>query len=630
MECVNWVLRVIGFVTAPGLFFSMKAQTIQIDWAKGFGGNQTEVGKAVTADVLGNSYCVGYFNGMMDADPGPANLPLVSAGMQDVFLAKTSAAGQTLWARKIGGSQGDMANGVTLDHAGNVYITGSFRGSVDFDPGIATYTLNTFSPFSQDIFVAKYDQNGSFQWAVSFGGEGYFDSLGNVYDGVSSGYAIQFDKTGSLYLTGSMLGCIDFDPGPGVDTLSARFSASCFIVKLDLNGNLRWAKQLGGGLHGVEGYGIQYHAGEAVYVCGVFGDSVDFDPGPNTWWMRSMAYSQAFVSKLDSNGQFIWARQLGGTTTFEQATAQSIDIDGYGNVLLGGHFTGSGDFDPGLNNFVLQSNGQMDCFLVKLDANGQLLWCRQTGGPKNDYCYSVSIGMNGLIYTTGNFRGSADFDPGYLTHILSSTTLLASDLYVCCFTGSGSLLDAVRVGGNGGDGGNAVYANNTGLVNICGYLGGPASVQILGQPQWLPSSGGIDVLLAQFKELIPVVLSPVSEARMAQQEVCEISGPVNVDAPCCNPIAGRWQEPGLHQRPLVYPIPGKRVFTIEFPVHVEKASLKMINPWGVIVYREEKINGKKFRFDAGVQCPGNYILDIVSTGLYDGRIHTDKIKIMID
>lgn len=630
MGHVNWVLRVIGMTIAPGLFLTMNAQTINIDWAKSSGGTNTEVGKAVTADVLGNSYCVGYFNGMMDADPGPAFMPLVSAGMQDVFIVKTSASGQTLWAKRIGGSQPDIATAATLDQYGNLYITGSFRGTVDFDPGSGIYNLASFSTGSQDIFTAKYDPNGNLLWAQRFGGEGYTDSLGNTYAAVSSGYAIRYDQHDHILLTGRILGCIDFDSGPGVDTLSARISPACFIVQLNLDGQLRWARQLGGGLHGVEGYGIGYAANGDVYTSGVFGDSADFDPGPNTWWMRSMAYSQAFVSKLDSNGQFIWARQAGGQTLNDQATAQSIDVDGIGNVVTGGQFKGNGDFDPGPAAALMQSNGQLDIFLLKLDASGQFVWVRQTGGPQNEYCYSVSIGMNGLIFATGNFRGSVDFDPGYLTQVLSSASTYASDLYVTCYTTSGDLMQAVGIGSNGGDGGNAVYANQTGHVNVCGYLSGPAMVGLTGGLQSTGWFGGIDIFQMKFKDATLPVLSVANEARMMWNTGNSVNEPVNVDASFGDPKAGWTHEGEMHQRPLVYPVPCKRMFTIEFPKPVKSGWLRVFNMAGELLYATDAVVGKVCLVDPGYLKSGNYLLEVSYSVRCEPEPHVNYIRFSVE
>lgn len=629
MESVKWILRVFGFVMAPGLFFPMNAQQLNIEWGKNFGGTYTEVGKAVTADVSGNSYCVGYFNGMMDADPGPAYLPLVSAGMQDVFLVKTSAAGQTLWAKRMGGSQSDLANSITIDQQGNVYITGSFMGMADFDPGNATFNLTSFTSFSQDIFVAKYDQSGVFQWAISFGGDGYYDSLGNTYDAVSSGYGIQFDKHGSLLLTGRIHGCIDFHPGIGVDTLSARMAPACCIVKLGLDGNLRWAKQLGGGLHGTEGYGIQSDAGGNVYTCGVFSDSADFDPGLNTHWMHCIAYNHAFVSKLDSNGNFVWARQLGGSSSYDQATAQSLDIDGFGNVVIGGHFKGNGDFDPGTNAAYLQSNGQYDCFLLKLNGGGQFIWAKRIGELYNDYCYSVSIGLTGFIYTTGNFRGSVDFDPGVMSKQLTSASLFAADLYMTCFNSSGDLIDATRIGGNGTDGGNAVSANNNGLVYLCGFLSGPTTIQTIYQTQSLTSFGGIDIFLMKLKEPVLPVLTSIQEARMVREPVYEIRESVDVDALPCTLKAGREQDEETRQRPLVYPIPSKGIVTIEYPYSVHHANLKVMNASGEMVYEAGHSYGRVYRLDLGKERKGNYLLEIRYTPSGEKQEKTDLVKLII-
>ena len=195
------------------------AQGVSFSWVKSFHGTNQEVGKAVTSDAQGNVYSTGYFLGTVDFDPGVGVYPMSSNGQQDIFISKLDGNGNFVWAKHIGGAGNDMCNAITLDMAGNIYLTGFFRNTVDFNPGAGTAYLNTYASASQDIFICKLDTSGNFLWAKSFGGSGYYDSIGNMYPAVSVAYGIQTDELGYVYCAGSFLGSIDFNPDAGINNL---------------------------------------------------------------------------------------------------------------------------------------------------------------------------------------------------------------------------------------------------------------------------------------------------------------------------------------------------------------------------------------------------------------------------
>ncbi len=115
------------------------------------GGQGADRGAAVASDAAGNVCVTGSFSGTAAFGSGPAAFTLTSAGGTDVFVAKYTAAGALLWARDLGGSGDDAGAGVTVDGAGNVYTTGSFSGTADFDPGAAA--VNLTSAGAEDVFV---------------------------------------------------------------------------------------------------------------------------------------------------------------------------------------------------------------------------------------------------------------------------------------------------------------------------------------------------------------------------------------------------------------------------------------------------------------------------------------------
>ena len=231
--------KLITITIILGVCFSLKAQ--DYEWAKSMGGSLGDNGYFVTTDDFGNVYTTGLFQGTADFDPDLGSYTLTSAGVFDIFVSKLDINGNFVWAKRMGGSSWDRATSIQLDNTGNVYITGYFQGTVDFDPGSGIYDLT--SGGSYDIFVCKLDGNGSFLWAKNIGG-----SLADV------GYSLTIDNSGSVYTTGYFNGTVDFDPGSGIYNLTSLGSADVFVSKLDVNGNFVWAKQMGG-----TNYDVSYH-----------------------------------------------------------------------------------------------------------------------------------------------------------------------------------------------------------------------------------------------------------------------------------------------------------------------------------------------------------------------------------
>jgi hypothetical protein len=114
-----------------------------LGFAIGFGSTGEDEGTAVATDSAGNVYVSGTFEGTVDFNPGPRTFNLTSAGMSDVFVAKYTALGALVWARSMGGSDVDNAFGMAVDRAGNVYTTGEFSGTADFDPGTGNFSLTS-------------------------------------------------------------------------------------------------------------------------------------------------------------------------------------------------------------------------------------------------------------------------------------------------------------------------------------------------------------------------------------------------------------------------------------------------------------------------------------------------------
>lgn len=369
-------------------------------WAKNMGGSDGDSGGDIAVDADGNVYTTGYFRNTADFDPGAGTLNLTSAGILDIFITKFDPDGNLLWAVRLGSTDFDRGFGIAVDANGNVYSTGYFAGTVDFDPGPGTLNL---SSSDSGIYILKLDTDGNFVWAKSVSASG-----GNY------GRAIAVDNAENVYVTGEFRFTVDFDPGPGVSNLVQTGSGSdVFILKLDAGGDFEWAKSHGGSSEDV-GRSIKSDAAGNVYTSGGFYSTVDFDPGAGTFNLTSNGISDVFISKLDVNGDFVWAKQIGSTGI---DMGQSLALDVSGNVYATGQFYVTVDFDPGPGTFNLTSQ-QVDAFILKLNTAGDFAWAKSIGGTGSGENYAIDVDTDGNVYTGGRFNGSVDFDPGAGTHII--------------------------------------------------------------------------------------------------------------------------------------------------------------------------------------------------------------------
>ena len=430
-------------------------------WARRLGGTSSDVALDVAVGATGNVYTVGYFEGTADFNPGPGTFNLTSAGTRDAYISKLDSAGNFLWAKRLGGADFDHARSIAVDTSDNLYTVGDFSGTVDFDPGPGTFNLT--SAIQEDVFVLKLDSTGTFVWAKRLGGSSH-----------DSANAVTLDAGGNVYTVGLFSSTVDFDPGAGTFNLTAPLSsaANAFISKLDGAGNFVWAKQLGGS---GDTYAVNVAVGASgnVYTVGWFevDAPADFDPGPGTFNLTpGGGEADPFVSKLDSAGNFVWAKQLGGTSASD--FAYGVAVDASDSAYAVGRFQGTGDFDPGPGTLNLTSAGIDDAFIAKLDAAGNSLWAKRLGGTDFDFAIGVAIDAGGNVYTAGGFSTTVDFDPGAGTFNLTSAGDL--DVFVSKLDGSGNFVWARRLGGTAAESAEAAAVGVGGNLYTVGYFGGTA------------------------------------------------------------------------------------------------------------------------------------------------------------
>ncbi|MGE0588003.1 MAG: IPT/TIG domain-containing protein [Cyclobacteriaceae bacterium] len=451
--------------------FLLSAQTPGLEWARAFGAMDTEV-LSMTTDAAGNVYTAGEFDGTVDFDPQSGVFNLTSAGNGDAFVSKINRDGDLVWAFRLGGIGNEGASQIEVDGTGNVYVTGVINvasGSVDFDPGpgttlfgpggyiskfdidgnllfvlpltvnvndievdaannlfmVGTFTgtvdfdpgpsvFNHTAVGSSDFFAMSLTSAGNFVWAQRIGG-----SQGDT------ARSLALDAGGNLCITGIFFSTtVDFDPGAGTANLSITGIADVFILKLNNTGNFVWARRIGSA-SSEDADDIATDASDNVLITGSFSGTLDFDPGAGVANLTSVGGSDAFVLKLNSAGNYVWANSVGGSTS---DSGTSITTDASEDVYYTGEFQSTTDFDPGPGIFNLSTGGGRQIFVSKLNASGSFLWAlgseANTGTP-SVWAFGpvISITPTDNIIIAGELEdGTADFNPGACTTELTATS----------------------------------------------------------------------------------------------------------------------------------------------------------------------------------------------------------------
>ena len=432
-------------------------KTAAPNWPRTAGGSESDAAGSVAVDASGNVYVAGTVRGNSNF-----GLQEITAVNNDIFLAKYNATGNLLWVKQAGGAGEDAASSVVLDASGNVYISGSFRNTANFD------SLTVTSSGSDDGFIAKYSSSGNPIWARSFGSDSQdvvntmaIDGLGNIYVG---GY-----HSGNTGFSNSTV------------TLTTNGKSDLIAAKYNSNGDLIWAR--GGGSNGYDfGFGIGTDGNGNVFICGEI-------KGTGTFGTQTSGFAgatDAILVKYNASGVAQSATNYGSTGDDK---AMSLDVDASGIVYMAGIFSGTVAF--GSSNLVCV--GVTDGYLVKINGvNGAIQWVKQQGGISQDAATGVDIGSNGEIYVTGTFGGTSNFDAQSLT----STGNL--DIFVAIYSSTGVMNVAKRFGGPNDDAARGIYAILPNNTFVCGYFNKTATFggfEMFTKVQPAPPNGNWDMFV---------------------------------------------------------------------------------------------------------------------------------------
>ena len=415
---------------------AVEAPVSAVPWTRGFGGAASEGGQAVAVGSDGSIVLAAYVGSSADFGTGV----LRPIGTYDLVVAKYSAAGTPLWARRWGGNDATFPQAVAVGSDGAVVVAGYFMGTTDLGGGPLA------SAGARDMFVVKYSGSGAHVWSRRFGA---------VNDDVA--YGVGIDPAGDVLVGGFFRSTVDFGGGALTSVFNGLDSV---VVKLaGATGAHVWSKKFFNNSDDAI-YGLALDQAGNPIVTGSYQGRLNLGCGE----YRSVGGQDVFVAKLTgAAGACLWSRSFGGIDTDR---AQAVAVDGAGDVAVVGLFSFTADFGTG----ALTSAGSNDGFLVKLaGADGASRWARRFGGSALDTAFGVAADRDGNVSVTGFFQGTADFGGGAVT------SAGFEDVFVATFDATGAPRWSRRFGGTSSDQAFAAAAGPGGDVVVTGFFQSTAS-----------------------------------------------------------------------------------------------------------------------------------------------------------
>lgn len=354
-----------------------------------------EAGGRIDLDASGNIY----FSTFITGTHMVGGTSVTSTGMRDVLIVKYNSVGVKQWIKTAGGTSNDAAQGVAVDAAGNIYVTGYFGGTASFDG-----TMKTAVGYS-DIFVAKYSSAGTLSWVQTASGDG--DTTSGV--GFDQTLDLALDNLGNPVVSGYFVGDATF----GLTSLSSTGNSSGFLAKLDALGNWTWVKQMQ-----VTPQSLDFDNAGNGYMTGSFVNTVNI--GTNNF--TSAGSTDIYLARFDSNGNITWAKQAGSA---DEDRGYDIAVDNLGYPYLAASFMGN--MAIGDTNLVIA--GEENSLVAKYDASGSFLWAKQimahTGAWEFVTIHAIDVSATGESYVAGSFYAAAVFDGFSLTATTATDAFVA-------------------------------------------------------------------------------------------------------------------------------------------------------------------------------------------------------------
>ena len=474
--------KIILYFTITGILsclFSAYSQTFakKGSFINDIGGLMTgnAEGLLIKSDNSGSIYVVGRYkmvesSGDFEFD---GDLFPIAPGEQDLCILKLNPAGTVIWGKVIDGNFAEnllYPGGLAIDNNGNVFLSGLFSKTVDFNPDpVLVNSLTASGTTLNNVFLLKLRNDGSFEWVD------HFRSIGNTSSaGFTPMVSINPDQT--IILTGTFNGSIDLDPSLfGLNIKNEQAGNAVFIVKLNQLGSHVWSRSIGGTstTNATECYESVVDSNGGIYLFGEFYGQVDFNPNAGTNSLVNSGVTHAnYLLKLDANSNYLLVKRFNNLSN-----PYGLDVDQNLNIYITGSYSGGAtDFDPSPGVSQLPGPGfSKSGFVVSLTSIGTFRWVRGFLTQNGGQCQPDSIAVNGAgIYVTGGFSGNIDFDSSQLVNVLNG--IGGGDIFLVKLStvqGAGGAVHwAKRIGGDAFDQGYSIDLDPSGNLVTTGSFAG--------------------------------------------------------------------------------------------------------------------------------------------------------------
>jgi beta-propeller uncharacterized protein DUF5122 len=367
------------------------------------------------------------------------------------------------WAKSAGGADLDKSHSVAAYADGSTVVTGQYKGEAHFGVGEPNATTLLSGRFD-DMFVARYDVDGTLAWVAHAGGTD-----------VDAGLAIASCPDGSCVVTGFFQSrAITFGIGePNHVRFATLGQGDVFVAKYLANGNLLWAKRAGG-TQDEHGQGVSCFADGSCVVTGYFSGTATFGAGEPSQTVLTAAgvAPDSFVARYAADGSLVWVKQGAGTDLARGWSVAAVDD---GSVVATGEYREDitfGTGEPNQTTLLASSGGRSDVFVVRYNADGSLAWAKTAGGTGLDVGHGIAAFVDGSCVVTGGFAtfgSDATFGAGEP----NETTLVSdgfSDAFVARYNADGTLAWATQSGGVSDDAGFCVGTFTDGSCVATGFF----------------------------------------------------------------------------------------------------------------------------------------------------------------
>ena len=381
------------------------------DFADGQSSGYLDINISMTVSSNGEIYILAANkNPLADIDPGQGEVFPVADYKH--ILVKYNSDGEYLWYK---GFDFEAHSTIALDQDDNLVIAGHFWGEIDFDASENEVLLGTDIEGQGFYFVAKYDLNGNYIWAMANKVEAAFPQT--FY---SLRYRkVNLDMDGNIYILGDIAGMVDLDPGIDTFIIAAPFGSQCYLVKYSPQGDLIWAHTwepvIDGPANACNSMEFKIDNEDNLIVIGHYHGATDFDFSENTFILDTDATTDDwynYIAKYSKDAELMWAFSL---NSFSAMHIFGANTDKQNNIYITGELRYGVDLDPGPGSQIVDMVGGTDIFIAKYSPEADYVWSFNmggpSGGPAQERGMDLVIDSKDNIYATGKFYKTCDFDP---------------------------------------------------------------------------------------------------------------------------------------------------------------------------------------------------------------------------